>query len=354
MKKFLALILALVMSLSLVACGGSKTEEKPADTKEPAQSTENKDAAPEFEKMTWKFACSANDQSNWVGAAKVFAQIVGEKTGGAITVEYYPQDQLTAGNQTEGIQAMLDGTTELSMHSNLIWAAFDSRFSVVSLPFLFANTDEADEKLNGEGGKVLQGIMEESGAHLLGIAENGFRHITNTVRPIEKVEDMQGIKFRVAGNKLLNKAYTLWGTNWSNANWSEVFTGLQTGTYEGQENPLPTADSASMAEVNKYMTYWTGVYDCLYFCMNGELYDSLSPELQAIVDEAGAEACDWQRAQNRSEDEGIIAKWEAAGIQVTRLSEEAAAGFRAAVEPMYTDPEVVDMLSQELIDAFTK
>ena len=85
--------------------------------------------------MTWKFACSATETSPWVDGAKEFARIVGEKTGGAITVQYYPADQLTAGNQTDGIQALMDGTTELSMHSNLIWSSFDQRFNVVSLPW---------------------------------------------------------------------------------------------------------------------------------------------------------------------------------------------------------------------------
>ena len=92
---------------------------------------------------------------------------------------------------------------------------------------------------------------------------------------------MKGLKIRVAGSSVLNNAYQAWGANWANANWSEVFTALQTGTYDGQENPLPTADGASIAEVQKYVTYWTGVYDCIFFTMNADLYNSLSPELQA-------------------------------------------------------------------------
>ena len=110
--------------------------------------------------MTWKFACSATETSPWVDGAKEFARIVGEKTGGAITVQYYPADQLTAGSQTDGIQALMDGTTELSMHSNLIWSSFDQRFNVVSLPFLFDSVEEADAALDGAGGEALGEILE--------------------------------------------------------------------------------------------------------------------------------------------------------------------------------------------------
>lgn len=141
MKKFLALLLALTMALALVACGGGDdaASDTTADSGDDAAASTG-----EFEEMTWKFACSATETSPWVDGAKEFARIVGEKTGGAITVQYYPADQLTAGNQTDGIQALMDGTTELSMHSNLIWSSFDQRFNVVSLPFLFSSTEEAD------------------------------------------------------------------------------------------------------------------------------------------------------------------------------------------------------------------
>lgn len=124
MKKFLALLLALTMALALVACGGGDdaASDTTADSGDDAAASTG-----EFEEMTWKFACSATETSPWVDGAKEFARIVGEKTGGAITVQYYPADQLTAGNQTDGIQALMDGTTELSMHSNLIWSSFDQR-----------------------------------------------------------------------------------------------------------------------------------------------------------------------------------------------------------------------------------
>lgn len=103
MKKFLALLLALTMALALVACRRWQMT-LPANTT--ADSGDDAAASTgEFEEMTWKFACSATETSPWVDGAKEFARIVGEKTGGAITVQYYPADQLTAGNQTDGIQA---------------------------------------------------------------------------------------------------------------------------------------------------------------------------------------------------------------------------------------------------------
>lgn len=258
----------------------------------------------------------------------------------------------TTGNQTDGIQALMDGTTELSMHSNLIWSSFDQRFNVVSLPFLFSSTEEADAALDGAGGEALGEILESTyNVHLLGIAENGFRHITNSKHAIASKADMNGLKMRVAGSQLLNRSYELWGADYTNANWSEVFTALQTGTYDGQENPLPTADAASIQEVQSYLTYWTGAYDCLFFCMNAELYNSLSPELQAIVDEAGQAACEYERELNRSQDQEIMDKWAEAGVEITELTPEAAAEFAEASAPVYD--EFADELTPELIEAFT-
>ena len=352
MKKFLALILALIMGLSLVACGGDKAAEAPADTKTEAPA-ESGDAAVEFEEMTWKFACSATENTCWADMGRDFGQMVSDATGGAITVEVYAADQLTAGNQTEGIQGAIDGTIELSAHSNIIYANFDQRLNVVSMPFLFDSYEDVDAKLTGAPGEAVGKVVEDLGLHLLGVGENGFRAITNSKKPIESLADMNGLKIRVAGCKVLNTAYGLWGANWSNANWSEVYTGLQTGTYEGQENPLPTADGASIQEVNKYCANWTGIYDCIFFTMNKELYDSLSPELQAIVDECGAKAAENQRELQRQGVQEVMDKWTAAGVTITELSDEAVAEFKAATEPMYSDPEIVELLTQDLIDAFT-
>ena len=269
MKKFLALALALTMALSLAACGGSSSSGDSSNTADSSTDSSNTESGTTFEKQTWRYACSATENTCWADMGRDFGQMVSDATGGAITVQVYAADQLTAGNQSEGIQAVMDGSTQLSAHSNLIYSAFDQRLNVVSLPFLFDSFDDVDAKLDGDAGKAVGEVVESMGLHLLGIAENGFRHPTNSKHPIESVADMKGLKIRVAGSSVLNNAYQAWGANWANANWSEVFTALQTGTYDGQENPLPTADGASIAEVQKYVTYWTGVYDCIFFTIFG-------------------------------------------------------------------------------------
>ncbi len=351
MKKFLALIMALALCLSLAACGGDSGSGSSTDGDTAGGSDASGDGGTEFPTMVWKYACSATENTCWADMGRDFGEMVSEATGGAITVEVYAADQLTAGNQTEGIQGVMDGTIELSAHSNIIYSSFEPKLNVVSLPFLFSSFDDVDAKLDGTAGQAVGEVVESMGLHLLGIAENGFRHVTNSVRPIETMSDMQGLKIRVAGSDLLGSAYTKWGANWTNANWSEVYTGLQTGTYDGQENPLPTADGASISEVQDYVTYWTGIYDCIFFTMNAELYNSLSPELQAIVDECGQKAAQNQRKLERQGDEEVLAKWEEAGVTVTRLTDEAAEEFRQAALPCYD--EFADVLTPELIAAFT-
>ena len=330
MKKFVALSLVLMMALALCACGNK------------------------VEQQTWKFACSATDNTCWADMGRDFGKMISEATDGAITVQVYAADQLTAGNQTEGIQGVIDGTIDLSAHSNIIYANFDQRLNVVSMPFLFDSYEDVDAKLTGEAGAAVGKVVESQGLKLLGVGENGFRAVTNNVRAIESLEDMKGLKIRVAGCKVLNTAYDLWGANWTNANWSEVYTGLQTGTYEGQENPFPTADGASMAEVQTHVTNWTGIYDCIFFTMNKELFDSLPADLQKTVLECGAKAAENQRKLQREGVNEVIEKWKAAGVTVTELSDEAVAEFKAATAPMYTDPEIVELLTADLIAAFTK
>ena len=199
MKRFIALLLCLVMVLSLAACGGSKTED--------TQTNDGQEGTTTIEPQVWKFGSSGGETSTWVQAGKYFGELISEATDGAITVECYGQDQLFNGAQTDGIQGVIDNVTQIDMHSNLIYASFNDKFSVVSLPFLFANTDEVDAVLDGEGGEALSAVLEGMGLHVLGIGENGFRHVTNSKHEIITPADMANLKIRVAGSSFLMDAY---------------------------------------------------------------------------------------------------------------------------------------------------
>ena len=288
----------------------------------------------DWPEMIWNFACSPTETSTWADGGRKFGELMEKATGGKVKVNVYAADQLTNGNQSEGIQALIDGDpVQVSMHSNLIYSAFDPRFNVVSLPFIYDSYEDADNKFDGQAGEMMKEILGEYGLHCMGIAENGFRELTNSVREVTSVEDMKNLKIRVAGSNLLMECYKRWGADATNMNWSETYTALQQNTVEGQENPLPAIDAASVQEVQPYCSMWDAVYDCLFFCINQELYDSLTPEQQAVVDEAGQKAVEYERYINRAGDEEILSRWkEKNGVTITEKEDMNIDSFKEAVK----------------------
>ena len=312
-----------------------------------------------WEETTWNFACSTTETSTWADGGRKFGELMEKATGGKVKVNIYAADQLTNGNQSEGIQALMNGDpVQISMHSNLIYSAFDPRFNVVSLPFIYDSYDDADAKFDGEAGEKLKEILGEYGLHCMGIAENGFRELTNSKNEVKTVDDMKNLKVRVAGSNLLMECYKRWGADATNLNWSETYTALQQNTVEGQENPLPAIDAASVQEVQPYCSMWDAIYDCLFFCINQDIYDGLTPEQQAVVDKAGRMAVEYERYINRSGANEIMNRWEEKnGVTFTAKEDMDIDSFKEAVEGV--DQWFVEELKnqgyddgQELVDAF--
>ena len=315
----------------------------------------------DWPEMTWNFACSTTETSTWADGGRKFGELMEKATGGKVKVNIYAADQLTNGNQSEGIQALMNGDpVQISMHSNLIYSAFDPRFNVVSLPFIYDSYDDADAKFDGEAGEKLKEILGEYGLHCMGIAENGFRELTNSKHEVKTVDDMKNLKVRVAGSNLLMECYKRWGADATNMNWSETYTALQQNTVEGEENPLPAIDAASVQEVQPYCSMWDAIYDCLFFCINQDIYESLTPEQQQVVDEAGQKAVEYERYINRSGDEEIMSRWEKSnGVTFTKKEDMDIDSFKKAVDGI--DDWFVNELksagyddAQDLVDLFTE
>ena len=313
-----------------------------------------------WEETTWNFACSTTETSTWADGGRKFGELMEKATGGKVKVNIYAADQLTNGNQSEGIQALMNGDpVQISMHSNLIYSAFDPRFNVVSLPFIYDSVEDADAKFDGEAGEKMKEILSEYGLHCMGIAENGFRELTNSVREVKSVDDMKNLKVRVAGSNLLMECYKRWGADATNLNWSETYTALQQNTVEGEENPLPAIDAASVQEVQPYCSMWDAIYDCLFFCINQEIYDGLTSEQQAVVDEAGQKAVEYERYINRSGDEEIMNRWkDKNGVTFTAKEDMDIESFKEAVDGV--DEWFIEELksqgyedAEELVEAFT-
>ncbi len=287
--------------------------------------------------MTLNYDCSTGESSTWAQAGYYLNALMQETTGGAVKIEVYPGEQLTNGDQVAGIQALIDGDTiQISMHSNLIYANFDSRFSVVSLPYLFEDYDNIDEVMNTEGGEALKEVLASYGLVCGGIGENGFRQITNSKKPITTVSDLSSIKMRISSSDLSAETYREWGCDASAMNWAETYTALQQGTMDGQENPETAIASASVQDVQDYISLWNAYYDCLFMCMNEDIFNQFTEEQQECVLANMEKAANYQKEMNREQVDQLVEEWTESGVmEVTTYDEIDTESFKSASTGVY-------------------
>jgi C4-dicarboxylate transporter DctM subunit len=324
MKKIVkAAASAAVVTLALVGCAGGAPST--------GASGDADAGAPSYE---WDFTITVSDASSWYAGAERFAEILDEESDGRIQVNIFTNEQLSGGDSAAGVEQLMNGDKAFSYNSTIIYSGIDPRFGVINAPFLYDSYDTADAAIADGGLEAYQELAAEFNVQLLGFGESGFRQLTNSVREIRSPEDFQGMKFRVPGSSLFLAIYQELGADPVSMNFSEVFTSLQTGTIDGQENPYDVIYSNGLMEVQEYLTVWNYIYDPLMLGMNKDLYDSLSDEDRELVERAAAEANELQIAENRAREAEQFAEMSEA-MTVTELSEQELAAFSDAMAPVY-------------------
>ncbi|MDT8901658.1 DctP family TRAP transporter solute-binding subunit [Anaeroselena agilis] len=334
MKKAWILVLCLVLAVSLVVAGCGGGDKK----------------APEQKKIKMKMSVTTAESSPWTKGAQKFADIVKDKTKGRVTIQVFPNEQLSSGNQAKGIEQLQNGVTDLSFHSTIIYSVLDPKFSVISMPWIIPSNEAVDKAMKGAGGEKIKAILRAKGVEPLGFGENGFRQITNNKQPIATPADMEGLKIRIPGMKMYIDLFKALGADPTAMNFAEVFTALQQGTIDGQENPIPVIYTSKLGEVQKYMTIWNYSYDPLVLGINKKLFDSLDKETQQILRDAAKEACEYQIKLNREEADKQLAELKAKGMKVTVLTPAQIKAFQAKMGPVYEKYE--PSIGKDLMDAF--
>ena len=180
--------------------------------------------------------------------------------------------------------------TGASIHSTIIYSVIEPKLAVVSMPWILPNNAAVDKAMKGAPGEEIKKLIRAKGIEPLAFGENGFRHWTNSKRPLTSPEDMKGLKMRVPGMKMYISLFKAMGADPTAMSFSEVFTSLQQGTIDGQENPISVIYTSKLQEVQKYLTICNYSYDPLVLGINKKLWDSLDKDTQAIMKSAAEEA----------------------------------------------------------------
>ena len=318
-KKWLAGLLSAVMVFSAVGCGGGG-------------SADSGSADPVELKMSY----TTSETSVWRVACEELAKAVEEGTDGKYTVAIYANEQLAGGAMDQGCQMILDGTVDLDLRSITNYTLYDPALFAVVMPFMFSSNDDVDARLlNGPAGDLVKEKVEALGVKVLGLAENGFRSVTNSKKEIKTPADLSGMKFRVPATACWVDTFKLFGADPTVMTFSEVFTALQQGAIDGQENPTDPIVSSKLYEVQSYLTKWNYAYDCLVMTCSQKLWDSLTEDEQALFAEAGAAACAAEVAASREADAGNFQLMVDNGMQITELTDAEMAAFKDAAAPIY-------------------
>jgi tripartite ATP-independent transporter DctP family solute receptor len=266
------------------------------------------------------------------GVAKMAACLT-EKSGGKMKLQAFWGGAL--GGDLQATQALRSGTQEMVVTSTSPVVGILPELGVFDLPFLFTSEKEADAILDGEIGKSISDRLPSVGLVNLAYWENGFRNLTNSRKPVEKLEDFPGLKVRVMQNNIFLDTFRTVGTNAVPMAFQEVFPALETHTIDGQENPVVTIDTSKLYEVQKYLSLTRHAYTPFLVLYSKALWDKLSADEQKALSECAIEGRDEQRKVSRDLSAKSLENLKKQGMIVNELSETEQKRLRDAVKPVY-------------------
>ncbi|WP_316859916.1 DctP family TRAP transporter solute-binding subunit [uncultured Cohaesibacter sp.] len=261
--------------------------------------------------------------------ADYFAKLVAEKSNGSMEVKVFPSSQL--GGQKDLIEGMVFGAVDMALVGTAVLGQFQPQISIFDLPFLFEDREHAYKSLDSVG-MDLGKKLEERGIKLLGYMENGIRHVTNNVRPINEPADMADLKIRVMTNKIFVEMMKALGASPTPMAFSELYSAMQQGAVDGQENPSAHIFTKRFYEVQKYASKTAHAYSPEPMIISMISWSKLNDEQKAIIQDAAKEAIAWQRKVSEDQDnkywDQIIATGKMEVIDVDRSK------FKEATAPV--------------------
>jgi len=338
--KILALGLVILMSLTLLAgCGG-----KAPDGDQPKSDAKSSDGGTITIRVGHVLAPTHPYQ---LGLEK-FGELVSEKTNGKVKVQAFHSSQL--GNERDMVEGLQLGTIEMSLVSTAPLASFTKQFEVFDLPFIFKDTESARKVLDSSIGQGILDSLESQGIIGLCYFENGFRSVTDNERPITKPEDLKGLKIRTMESPIHMASFKVMGADPTPMAFGELFTALQQGTIDGQENPLAIIETSKFYEVQKYLSLTEHFYAPAPLLISKSFYEGLDADTQKAIKDAALEARDYERGLLDDMNKKLMDELQQKGLQINTVDKQP---FIDAVQPVYTqfENEIGKDLIQQVQDA---
>ena len=263
-------------------------------------------------------------------AAVKFAEVAKARSGGRIEVQVAPSAQL--GDDAAMVTALRTGALDMSANSQGAVANAVPEYAAYGMPFMFSTPAQAFKLLDGPLGKEMADKSAEKGMVVLGYWDNGIRHMTNSKRPITKVEDMKGLKMRTPPDAVLVDIMQSLGAEAQQIKFAELYVALQQGVVDGQENPLVNIHASKLYEVQKHLALTSHMFQMTPFLMSKRSWDRLTDADRKAVTEAAAEATALQRKLSQEADDKLLADLKAKGVQVSTPDKAAFEKATSAVD----------------------
>jgi tripartite ATP-independent transporter DctP family solute receptor len=283
--------------------------------------------------QTLKLGYALSNTSHYGVGAAIFMKEVDKRTNGRIKVQEYPSAAL--GGEREMIEGAQLGTLDLVITSTGPMGNFVPETLITDIPFLFRDYDHARRVLDGPIGQEILAKCDAKGLVCLAWGENGFRHLTNSKRPVNAPEDVRGLKVRTMENPVHMTAFRTLGASPTPMAFPEVIPALQQGTIDGQENPMPVILSAKMNQVQKYMSLTGHVYSPALFIISKTSWQKLSKEDQQVIREAALLGAAANRQKVLADEQVGVEQLRKAGMQV--VSDVDKKKFQEALGPAYVE-----------------